>query len=311
MAATAGAKSLFEAILESADPVRGLPEHYHLPDDEEFEEFRYIDGAKDGVRLYHSNMEDADIAPYTDALYKIGAGQFLQAEAELEKLLADPAFPGVPSLIYPLHDWMMKREQILPSNNMLNFAVTEITQSGNREMVKFCMAVMSIYNIEDSKPFSQLFRKLALSDEFTYQAVSCMLEWKNHNREIFEIAKRVHGWGRIHCVFHLEANSQEIRRWMLTEGWKNTVGAGYSAYEIAGKIGLLKTLMREDLDREEFEGLCGLMNGLMEDKPLPGISAMKDADIVMNAFLKQTKGKMLTREGVSAVQLIREKRENQ
>ena len=50
-----------------------------------------------------------------------------------------------------------------------------------------------------------------------------MRTWKDGNNEIWNLAKRVHGWGRIHAIEQLEPETNDIRRWLLTDGVRNEV----------------------------------------------------------------------------------------
>ena len=46
---------------------------------------------------------------------------------------------------------------------------------------------------------------------------------------IFEIAKNVYGWGRVHACWFLEPETREIKQWFLTEGVDNGVMPPYTA----------------------------------------------------------------------------------
>ena len=62
--------------------------------------------------------------------------------------------------------------------------------------------------------------------------------WDNSNELIFELAKKLHGWGRIHAVKMLKPeDNDEMKEWLWLEGWKNNVMPEYSAYECYTKSG--------------------------------------------------------------------------
>jgi len=58
---------------------------------------------------------------------------------------------------------------------------------------------------------------------------------KNSNEEIFEIAKKVKGWGRIYSVKYLKVTNDEIKEWILEEGCHNEIDPAYTALTCAKK----------------------------------------------------------------------------
>ena len=73
-------------------------------------------------------------------------------------------------------------------------------------------------NIETDKDTIEKVRLLALSDEFTLYCldilVCCLdilVQLEDSNEEIFEIAKKVKGWGRIHSIEYLQATNNKIK----------------------------------------------------------------------------------------------------
>ena len=76
-----------------------------------------------------------------------------------------------------------------------------------------------------------LATEFGVYEEFTYYAARILSRssWEKGNDELFILAQNTRGWGRIHAVDYLRAETQEIRDWLLYYGADNTVIPQYSA----------------------------------------------------------------------------------
>ncbi len=303
------AEPIISSILNNLTQEGELLMGYHLPDEtaEVAAEMRFLDGAEDGVRLYHMQAKPVDLTMFTSILYEIKAGRSAKAERSFRKAMRTcrEQFIRMIDVIGPLQEWMNKHPNVMQDECFLRFALQQLMGSSDKDMIKLALAIVSNYGLEEKGQFVRIVRTLALSDEFTFQCVTMMRDWKNSNDEIFEVAKRVHGWGRIHAVHYLEPETQEIRHWMLTEGCKNEVKPAYSARDLAVKLPLVKILMDPALSTEEFDGISLIMEALLEDKTVPGISTIRDKEVLTSVYLKAAEGRVLTRSGVAAVSGIR------
>ena len=303
-------QAIFETILAAADPVKGLPETFHLPTNDVADDMRFLDGAKDGICLYHMQPKEVHFEEeYSEAMYSIVAGDSFKANKLLSDKFALMNFPGMPDLIDPMTQWIQRRTELFSNPEVIRYAVMTMTTTDDRELVKFCLVLLSLYDIDPKGEIAKMIRVLAMSDEFTYYALRIMVLWEKPQAEIYEVARKVHGWGRIHAVNLLDPANAEQRSWMLTEGWHNSVNISYSTADIARKLQLLKIVMKNDLTDDEIRGICGIMDGLMTEDRMAGISRRDDKEILMDAFLKAVNGHMLTKEGVDAVSKIRQYRE--
>ena len=114
-----------------------------------------------------------------------------------------------------------------------------------------------------------------------------MRSWDEPDREIFQAAKKVRGWGRIHAVERLDPEDEEMERWLLAEGWDNTVLPAYSALECFQKARCTQ-ILEGNMTREQYGFMTGLMAGLLDEGPVRGISACENPEEVLNAFLRQS-----------------------
>ena len=94
-----------------------------------------------------------------------------------------------------------------------------------------------------------------------------------------------HGWGRIHAVEHLKPDTEEIRHWLLTEGTINSVTNSYSALTCWYKSQAESILFGQPTP-EEYKGITILIEGLLNEGPVQGISALKNAEQVLQRFLE-------------------------
>lgn len=173
------------------------------------------------------------------------------------------------------------------------------------ECVKIGLELLELFPIEDDD-VKEIVRTLGLCDEFTLFAVWDMRNWENGNAEIFELAKKVHGWGRIHAVRELKPETDEIKHWLLTEGTVNDVINAYSSLTCWHKSDAKKILFEEPTP-EEYRGIATLIEGLLDEGPVAGISALKDAETIMRRFLEITPNYELDESDRAVVSTVKEK----
>lgn len=85
------------------------------------------------------------------------------------------------------------------------------------------------------------------------------------------------GWGKTHTVQRLEPTSGEIREWILRKGCANAVMDAYLGLECANKGNLISALCRDSFDDELFDGISVIIDALLDEGPVEGISVYKYA----------------------------------
>lgn len=135
----------------------------------------------------------------------------------------------------------MQHTETLSANAVHSYAV-QCLDSGEVDIVKLGLILTELF-VEKDENVKDKIRTLGLSDEFTIFCVFNMLNWENGNDEVFRLAQKVHGWGRIHAVERLDPVNSEIKEWLLREGIDNRVMSEYSAPDVYEKadIGVLQT----------------------------------------------------------------------
>src|SRR5712691_327579 len=111
-----------------------------------------------------------------------------------------------------------------------------------------------------------LLETLALNDEFTlFAALALARVVDDPGQALWDIAKRVHGWGRIQVVERLSGtHNPEIQAWMLREGFRNQVMDGYLAGICARTGNLHRALGSSRIDRQLLDGAAGIIRALIE-----------------------------------------------
>ena len=133
----------------------------------------------------------------------------------------------------------------------------------------------------------KVIRALALCNEFTLYCLFIMRSWMSGNDEIFDLMQKVHGWGRIHCVNQIDPANRLIKKWLLDHGCENNVAPAYSALTVAKKCDLADQIVREDLSQEDWAGITLIIDGLMAEGPVAGISEIEDREGLFGGYLKQ------------------------
>ena len=299
--------SIYELIKNSIQTNGELPEDFKLPPKDP-NGIPWADGAMDGVYIYHTVRKEEDIEALKSIVFQISEGKFEEAQTNLDKL----DFSMV-SRRHSLLNWIVQEEEKINLNNLYEFATLQLTTSKNIELIKFCLSVLTIVNIETDKDTIEKVKILALSDEFTLYCLDILVycldvlvQLEDLNEEIFEIAKKVKGWGRIYSIEYLEATNDEIKEWILEEGCHNYVLPAYTAYTCAKKINLVEILNEDKISNKKFNDISYLMNALLDETAITGISALEDRELLIERYLEKAKTLASTEEDYEAVRLIKE-----
>ena len=153
------------------------------------------------------------------------------------------------------------------------------------EIIKFALSLLE-FSTSGGKVVAEDIRLLARCNGFTLFCVRDFLQWNDGQEEIFQTARQVYGWGRIAALEYLEPRTAQIRQWMLEEGWDNDVNPEYTARLLADHVDLLGVLERPTLTAKAFEGAEALVDALLVDEPVPGISEIRQPAKLLTEFLR-------------------------
>ena len=270
-----------------------LPDDFSLPKEKKDNEITWMDGAQDGVRIYHmgySDLTEEDRALMEEAVNAASEKNTDKADVLFSKLGQSTSAIAV---IDDLQPYIIENKDTLSIENLFHYAAHLVFDSYDKECVKFGLSLLELFHFEEDETLKEVVRTLGMSDEFSIFSIFVMSNWQNGNYEIFQLAKKIHGWGRIHAIEHIEPDSNEIKQWLLREGVHNRVLSAYSALTCWQKSDALNILQGE-LSREDFSGIRDIIDGLLDEGPVSGISEIENSADVIVAFLNQSKTITLT-----------------
>ena len=281
--------SLFEHIASAV--VDGeLPEGFSLPDEtKDGHVLKWADGALDGVTIYHTMIPEVskeELTLISDAVRAASKKEYELAD-RLLKMLEEKT--RIINAADALKSFVIDNHSELNANNLFDYGMHLLFDSEDREDVKFGLSLLENFKTDKLDDLKEAVRTVGLSNEFTLFAVLIMLRWEHGNDEIWQLAKKVHGWGRIHAIERIEPETEEIRRWLLTEGIHNDVLPAYSALTCWNKSNA-EEAVKSGLSREEFTGVRDIIDGLLDEGPCAGISVINDRDEVISIFLDTAAG---------------------
>lgn len=274
-----------------------LPENFTLPTDTEPGKVCFADGAMDGMMLYHmrSTSLDEDGRGKMQELIQLisdatNASNEMMKKAEGALRIFMQGHRAL-SVIDEVQGYIRENSASLNAPNLYHFGVKQVLTGEDKECVKFGLVLLELFRLNEER-VREAVRTIGLSDEFTLFSLFIMMHWDNGNEEIFELAKKVNGWGKIHAVERLEPATEEIKDWFLHEGIKNTILPEYSALVCFEKAEVEKRLLEkkeEDMTIEEFQSISRILAAMLREGPVEGISALKNRQTVLNACLEHAK----------------------
>lgn len=292
--------SIYELIKSSIQANGELPEDFKLPPKDP-NGVPWADGALDGVYIYHTVGNEEDIEPLKNIVFQISEGKFEEAQNNLENL--DFFMISRRDLLL---NWIIKEQKQINIDNLCEFTISQLSTSKNIEVIKFCLCVLEIIKLETEKDTIEKVKILALSDEFTLYCLNILKNLKNSNEEIFEIAKKVKGWGRIYSIKYLKVTNDEIKEWILEEGCHNYIIPAYTAYTCAKKINLVEILNEDKISSKKFNDISYLMNALLDEEAITGISNLEDRELLIERYLEKAKTLASAEEDYYAIITLKE-----
>ncbi len=291
-------------IRENLDSEGRLPCDFILPKDPDDESgLHFADGAQDGIAYFHTqpgklNDEEADLL--VDALNAVVGGHadtadelFLKLTKTRRALEFGEYLCGIveenADKINPIHAY--------------SYGMHLITMARDKELVKTGLALHHKAAEDRLKGFRQIITDLAYCNEFTLFCLPIIQKWEGGNDLIFEIAKHVYGWGRVHACLFLEPETREIRQWFLTEGVDNGVMPPYTALEAWNKSDAA-SLLDCRLTQEDFTCIRRIFAALLDEGPCRGISLIEDPETAIRKFLNQARNFKLSPDDREVIKTI-------
>ena len=285
--------SIMDVIVNAAIPDkdgndRHLPDGFRLPELEDEKLARFADGAIDGIFIYHTEhqtISDEARELLVKAMKAVGKGNREEAKKRFEELGTKARSI---SAIDDLQQYIIDHKESVSAENVVKFALYTLYNTADRESLKFALSMLELVRLDDDS-LKDILRVVGLSDEFTLFVIFIMQQWENANEEIFRLARRTKGWGRIHAIERLIPDTPEIRDWLLREGIHNTVLPAYSALNCWEGSEAENLLFSGNVSPEDFAAISNLMGALLDEGPCPGLSELEKSDEVVKAYLRRAK----------------------
>ncbi|MNC07020.1 hypothetical protein D3C75_545470 [compost metagenome] len=293
-----GKVSIYSYIREQGESVNDA-----LPDDDEYwasSKVRWVAGGMDGVFGHH-----------------VAAGKITDEARELARLLAKLSRKPKNSMRKAVYAKLVKmdtgsidlllnevrKQPGVQPGSLFQEAKWLAEHASHRNVVKFGIALLGLYQNEEVQ---DLLLTLGRHEEFTlYAAVAILNGMEDSNTVLFELAKQVEGWGKIHIVERLEPSNQEIRDWLLREGCRNSVMNEYLACVCARNGGLREALSAERIDRALFDGATDIIQALLNGGPAEDMDDYEDAPQVLSDYVRLAREMASTARHLSVMLDIR------
>lgn len=263
------------------------PGSFDLPDQSfEKNEVRWAPGAFDGVLSHHMRASEEN-GPQVDKLYRAFLSLLKKASDENLKELYWLSISDKAVSVADRFVSLISREILNEHYNHIGeigrfFA----TKAPHREAVKFGLLLLELSAIQSDIPTLQT---LARHDEFTLFAALALGNISDFpDRTLWDVARHVHGWGRIQVVERLrDTKDPEIKGWMIREGFRNEILDGYLALICAQTGGLKEELQKKYVDGALLDGAAGILCALTEaDGPMESLCDYSDAAEVVENYLR-------------------------
>ena len=191
----------------------------------------------------------------------------------------------------PLMDMFVERE-LKVTDPLYQYILRLALKSADRGPVKMGIALLGLIRDEQS---AADIRLLGRHDAFTlFAAVALANITEKPEEQCFELARHVHGWGRIQMVERLaDSENPNIREWLLREGYRNNWNASYQAYTCAVKGGLDEWMARPTLDQGRLLAAGQLLEALIEGGHHEDLLHLPQAEDILGQYLQHLHQKRL------------------
>jgi hypothetical protein len=262
---------------------------------------RWVAGGLDGAMGHHAGRGDSD-ARAAEAAALFAAAAKRPGKRRLKKLYAaisdDSALEYVDGLIGHLRSLGPDPGRIHELGRWL--ALT----GSDRGAVKIGIALLGVTGLG---PDLTVVRTLGAHEEFTlYAAVAISNGTPDSERQLWELAKSVDGWGRIACVERLSKTTDpEIRDWILRTGYRNSIMTEYLAFIAATTGGLVAALRGADVDRELLSAAGEILSALDAGGPAQDMDDYEQGAEAVAAFMDLMAERAETLDDFHAVSDVR------
>lgn len=280
--------SAYNRIKESVGADGKLPHTFTLEKKSAPNQISAIPGAMDGISIFHTSRSNEEklvkqVVNLLKKYFKTESDRYIE---EIEKVITNGS---AISLIDPILQSVQDDHKNIDPNKVFSLSFQLIQTSKNVEIVKIGLGLLGLFDLGNSDEVADVVTTLATYDDFTLYAVVAATNWTKGNEIVFRIAKSVVGWGKIHAVYRLEPETDEIRDWILREGCANGVKDAYLGLDCAVKGDLISVLRQDRLEKDMFDSIAVIIDALLDEGPVEGISEYEHAEEALLWYLHHAK----------------------
>lgn len=284
--ASSGEQSLYQKIHHELEKKGSLSPDFTLRPPKESQKSSFIDGFPDGVGYHHAYVPMPVPRPLKKAFRLASQGDGVAAENCLKAFFADSDEILLPYMD-ALGSWLYRHQESLDVYKLLDFAWNLMERSGEIECVKAALFLTAQSRHPWEEKDKEMLRELGQADEFTFHVLRNMENWESRDAEIFQLAQKVHGWGRIFAVHQLQPCNEEVKAWLLHEGIDNIILPEYSSLEAAQKIDLAEVVRNCQPDSADLLDAGKILCSMIKGGPAPGIEAYHGKKELLRSFLEK------------------------
>jgi hypothetical protein len=259
-----------------------------LPDEKDDGQIKWVAGGLDGAFGHHGGTDESKAS--AKMLHRaIAVVLDDPSDRKLRLLYEQLAQASALALADHLVEEIVEK-QSLNADRLAQLAVWIAKNAPDREAVKLALALLGLLPAANER---ELLMTLGRHEEFTlYSAVAltntCGAE---ADRPLRELAEHVDGWGRIQIVERLaKTEDPAIKRWLVREGYKNSVMYEYVAYTCAVAGGLLRELQQLSVDSALLTGAGDIIVALIAGGPAENMDDYADGAAVVQRYVHHLQG---------------------
>jgi hypothetical protein len=238
------------------------------------------DAVNDGVRTHHGGL----------AKDELGAHEALQVIAEMARTPVWATFRVLHDQLAAL-DALEVADEIsagvrgLDRGNVRRTALWLVENGTRRNAVAIGLVLLGLSG--DERDRDTLLLLGSLETLTLYAVVALRRSQPDPETAVFELARRVRGWGRIHCVERLVGTGDvEIKQWLLRGGFHNGVLDDYLAYIAATTGGLADALDQSEVDDELLDSAGEIILAMRPGGPAKDMTDYADGPRVTDRYLQ-------------------------
>lgn len=302
-------QSIYQLIVENLDEKNHLSSAFNLPDNTPDNQVKFAPGAMDGIGIYH--MRSGDMEDASKKLFNLLKRCSKKSDHKNREKITDFLKENnVLSVITPLLSAIQENQSEFKLSALFDLAFDFMVNSSESEAVKLGIAVCGLFNFDKNSESFKVIFILGKYDEFTLYSVVALLNQDGGNEAIFELAKELDGWGKIHAVERLDVQTQDMRDWIIINGCSNQIMPAYLGLTCAQKGDLISYLKRDKLDEDKFLGISSIIDALLDEGPVVGISEYEYADEALQLYLNHAKTKCVSLKDLDVILNIKHKLES-